>query len=96
MTDRTINVLFLCTGNSARSIMAEAILNQEGAGRFHAFSAGSRPKGEVHPLALKTLETMGYPTEGFRSKSWDEFAADDAPLMDICVQRRAKRIHVVI
>jgi protein-tyrosine-phosphatase len=76
------NVLFLCTGNSARSILAEAILNKEGAGRFHAFSAGSFPKDEVHPAALRLLEKLGYPTDGFRSKSWDEFAADGGPPLD--------------
>jgi arsenate reductase len=77
-----LNVLFLCTGNSARSVLAESILGRDGAGRFQAFSAGSHPKGEVHPLALKTLEEFGYPFEGFRSKSWDEFAADGSPAMD--------------
>ena len=77
---RTYNVLFLCTGNSARSILAEAILNREGAGCFRAFSAGSFPKGEVHPAALKLLEELGYPTEGYRSKSWDEFAEGAPPL----------------
>lgn len=79
---KVYNVLFLCTGNSARSILAEAILNKEGAGRFRAYSAGSQPKGEVHPLALKTLSAMGYPHEGFRSKSWDEFAEPGAPAFD--------------
>ncbi len=82
MSDRIYNVLFLCTGNSARSILAESILGKDGAGRFHAFSAGSHPKGAVHPLALKTLEHFGYPHEGFRSKPWDEFARPGAPVMD--------------
>ena len=79
---RIYNVLFLCTGNSARSILAEAILNREGAGRFRAFSAGSFPKGEVHPAALNLLRELGQPTESFRSKSWNEFVADDAPQFD--------------
>jgi protein-tyrosine-phosphatase len=73
------NVLFLCTGNSARSILAEAILNREGRGRFKAYSAGSHPKGEVHPRALETLGEMGFLTEGYRSKDWNEFAAEGAP-----------------
>lgn len=76
------NVLFLCTGNSARSILAESILRKDGAGRFQAFSAGSMPKGTVHPLALRTLESMDYPADGMRSKSWLEFATPDAPVMD--------------
>jgi len=79
---RIFNVLFLCTGNSARSILAESILNKDGAGRFRAFSAGSQPKGEVNPLALQTLASFDYPTEGMRSKPWDEFAVADAPVMD--------------
>jgi arsenate reductase len=82
MTDRVYNVLFLCTGNTARSILAEKILEKDGGGRFRAFSAGSQPKGTVNPFALKVLESAGYPTEGARSKSWDEFAAPDAPKMD--------------
>lgn len=76
------NVLFLCTGNSARSIMAEAILNRVGAGRFRAFSAGSRPKGEVHPYTLQLLKSLNHDTSFARSKSWDEFAAAGAPHMD--------------
>lgn len=79
---RIFNVLFLCTGNSARSILAESILSKEGDGRFRAFSAGSQPKGAVHPLALKVLEAADYPVAGLRSKSWSEFAAPDAPVMD--------------
>lgn len=76
------NVLFLCTGNSARSILAEAILNKDGAGRFRAWSAGSMPKRAVNPFALKTLAHFGYPTEGLRSKPWDEFAVPGAPALD--------------
>ncbi|MET0556814.1 MAG: arsenate reductase ArsC [Vicinamibacteria bacterium] len=76
------NVLFLCTGNSARSVMAEALLNFRGNGRFQAFSAGSRPKGEVHPRTLETLERSHLPTGGLRSKSWEEFSREGAPPMD--------------
>ena len=82
MTDKPYNVLFLCTGNSVRSILAEAILNREGRGQFKAYSAGSHPKGQVHPMAIETLEEMGFVTEGYRSKPWDEFAAEGAPELD--------------
>lgn len=82
MTERVYNVLFLCTGNSARSILAEAILNKDGAGRFRAFSAGSHPKGQVHSMALETLGECGLPTDGYRSKDWNEFAAHGAPPLD--------------
>jgi arsenate reductase len=79
---RTYNVLFLCTGNSARSILAESLLSHWGKGRFNAFSAGSFPKGQVHPLAIDLLKRTNLPSEGFRSKSWDEFAAPGAPPID--------------
>jgi arsenate reductase len=82
MTDPVYNALFLCTGNTARSILAEGILRKDGAGRFNSFSAGSHPKGVVNPFAIKTLAEYGYPTEGFRSKNWEEFATPDAPKMD--------------
>jgi Protein-tyrosine-phosphatase len=82
MTDKTYNVLFLCTGNSAHSILAESILNKEGKGRFRAFSAGSQSKGEANPQALKELDVLGYPSTGFSSKSWDVFAEEGAPEMD--------------
>lgn len=82
MSGRIFNVLFLCTGNSARSILAESILSKDGAGRFRPFSAGSRPKGLVNPYALKVLRRFGYPAEGFRSKGWEEFSQPDAPVMD--------------
>jgi arsenate reductase (thioredoxin) len=82
MSDLKHNVLFLCTGNSARSILAESILRKDGIGRFNAFSAGSHPKGKVNPFAFKVLDAYGYPTDGFRSKSWDEFASPGAPNLD--------------
>ena len=82
MSDTIYNILFLCTGNTARSVLAEGILRKEGAGRFNAFSAGSQPKGLVNPFALKVLGASCYPVEGYRSKNWDEFAAPGAPVMD--------------
>jgi arsenate reductase len=82
VAERIFNVLFLCTGNTARSILAEAILRKDGAGRFNAFSAGSQPKGVVNPFALKVLESLQYPTDNLRSKSWDEFAKAGSPVMD--------------
>ncbi|MGW8205278.1 arsenate reductase ArsC (plasmid) [Sphingomonas bisphenolicum] len=82
MTDRIYNVLFLCTGNSARSILGEAVMNKLGEGRFRAYSAGSQPKGQVHPMALSVLQGLGFDTTDMRSKSWDEFAGAGAPQFD--------------
>jgi arsenate reductase len=82
MSEKSYNVLFICTGNSARSIMAEGLMNFLGKGRFHGYSAGSHPKGQVHPLALATLEKLNLPATGFRSKSWEEFASPEAPPLD--------------
>ncbi len=94
MAPRIYNVLFLCTGNSARSVMGEVLLSHWGKGRFHAYSAGSQPKGAVHPLTLELLRNMKLPTEGLRSKSWNEFAGADAPRMDfvftVCDQAAAE------
>jgi protein-tyrosine-phosphatase len=82
VADQPFNVLFLCTGNSARSIMAEAILNKVGVGKFRAYSAGSQPKGQVHPETIRLLQSLGYDTAGFRSKSWNEYAKPGAPSLD--------------
>lgn len=82
MSGKIYNVLFLCTGNSARSVIAEAILNREGRGRFCAFSAGSQPKGQVNPNTIALLKKLNYDTSGLRSKSWEEFARPDAPVLD--------------
>ncbi|USJ28557.1 arsenate reductase ArsC [Ensifer adhaerens] len=82
MTKTTFNVMFLCTGNSARSIIAESVLRKDGGGKFNAFSAGSYPKGEVNPFAIETLAGHHYPIDGLRSKSWDEFARPGAPELD--------------
>ena len=82
MSERIYNVLFLCTGNTARSILAESILRKEGRGQFRSFSAGSQPKGRVNPFAIEVLASMDYPTDDLRSKSWEEFASPDAPRMD--------------
>ncbi len=85
MSDPVYNVLFLCTGNSARSVLAEAILNREGRGRLRAFSAGSDPKGVVHPMTLRLLQGLGYDTSFARSKSWDEFTGPGAPALDFII-----------
>jgi protein-tyrosine-phosphatase len=82
MSERIYNVLFLCTGNSARSILAESILRKDGGRHFRAFSAGSQPKGAVNPFAIRVLKSLDYPTDDLRSKSWEEFANPDAPVMD--------------
>jgi protein-tyrosine-phosphatase len=82
MSEHIYNVLFLCTGNSARSILAESILRKEGRQHFRSFSAGSQPKGAVNPFAIRVLESLDYPTADLRSKSWEEFARADAPVMD--------------
>lgn len=82
MSDRVLHILFLCTGNSARSIMAEVLMQQLGQGQYLAYSAGSHPKGTVHPLAIETLHSMGLPIDGLRSKSWQEFAQPGAPRLD--------------
>jgi arsenate reductase len=85
MAERVYNVLFLCTGNSARSVLGESLLNHWGRGKFRAHSAGSFPRGEVNPLALDLLRRLNLPTEGLRSKSWDEFAQPDAPNLDFVI-----------
>ncbi len=85
MSQRVYNVLFLCTGNSARSVLAESLLNHWGRGRFRAFSAGSFPKGRIHPIALALLQELGFPTDGLRSKSWNEFETAAAPQMDFVI-----------
>jgi len=85
MSDKTYNILFLCTGNSARSIMAEVLMNRLSNGRFRAFSAGSRPAGEVNPFALELLQRRGFATSNLRSKSWDEYSRPDAPSMDFVI-----------
>ena len=82
MSERIYNVLFLCTGNSARSILAESILRKDGRAHFRAFSAGSQPKGAVNPFAIKVLKSLDFPIDDLRSKSWEEFASPDAPAMD--------------
>jgi protein-tyrosine-phosphatase len=82
MSERFYNVLFLCTGNTARSILAESILRKDGRRNFRAYSAGSQPKGTVNPFAIKVLNRLEYPTDDLRSKSWEEFARSDAPVMD--------------
>ena len=96
MAQKIFNVLFICTGNSARSILAEGLMNETGKGRFRAYSAGSHPKGAVHALALKELARLHIPTDGFRSKSWEEFAKPGAPRGTSClpsaIKLRAKSV----
>src|SRR3546814_2191876 len=90
MSDKVYNVLFLCTGNSARSILGEALMNRMGEGQFAAYSAGSQPKGDVHPMAIEVLGNFGYPTEGLHSKSWDEFTKPGAPEFDFIFTVRSE------
>ena len=85
MSEKSYNVLFLCTGNSARSIMAEAVLSVMGKGRFNVYSAGSHPNGQVNPFAIEKIKALGYPLDKLRSKSWDEFAEPGAPQMDFII-----------
>jgi arsenate reductase len=93
MQDRPFNVLILCTGNSARSILGEALINHWGRGKFVGYSAGSNPKGKVHPIALELLQQLNMPTEGLRSKSWDEFAAPGAPPLDFVFTGQPMTAH---
>lgn len=98
MSDRLFNVLFICTGNSARSIFGECLINRFGRGRFHGYSAGSHPRGEINPFAVQELRRSNYNIQGLRSKSWEEFATPDAPLMDfvftVCDQAAAETCPV--